>query len=66
MSVLVDTNILTRTAQPGHSQHSLAFQAVDIVKARGEQVCLVAQVVYEFWAVATRPVGENGLGLTVA
>lgn len=37
-----------------------------LVKLRvdGEQLALVAQNLYEFWAVATRPVADNGLGLS--
>lgn len=66
MTVLFDTNILTRAAQPGHAHHLLALQAGDILKSRGEDLCIVPQVLYEFWTVATRPSGENGLGLTTA
>jgi hypothetical protein len=28
--------------------------------------CIVPQIVYEYWVVATRPLAENGLGLTIA
>lgn len=63
MTVLFDTNILTRAAQPGHVHHPLALKAGDILKSRGEDLCIVPQVMYEFWTVATRPPGENGLGL---
>jgi predicted nucleic acid-binding protein len=28
-------------------------------------LCIVPQVVYEFWVVGTRPTSENGLGLTI-
>lgn len=64
MSVLFDTNILLRAAQPGHPQHQQALKAGDVLKDRGETLCVAAQVLCEFWAVATRPEGENGLGLT--
>ncbi|NOT01291.1 MAG: type II toxin-antitoxin system VapC family toxin [Phycisphaerales bacterium] len=64
MSVLFDTNIFIRAAQPGHALQPLAVKAGDILKARGDEVCVVPQVLYEFWSVATRPAGENGLGLT--
>lgn len=66
MSVLFDTNIFTRAAQPGHPFQPLAVKAGDILKAKGDELCVVPQVLYEFWAVATRPGGENGLGLTTA
>ncbi len=46
--------------------HRLAVDAVAALHAQGEQLCLVSQNFYEFWVVATRPVGHNGLGLTPA
>jgi|SRR6185295_8348637 len=66
MSVLLDTNILTRSAQPGHPMHKAALDAVDILRTRGEQLYVVPQNLVEFWAVATRPLSVNGLGMTPA
>jgi predicted nucleic acid-binding protein len=66
MSTLLDTNILTRSAQPGHPMHQAAVDAVDVLRRRGEVLHLVPQNFYEFWIVATRPVAQNGLGLTPA
>ena len=66
MNVLLDTNILGRMMQPGHPQYQTAAEAVDALVARGESPCVVPQVFYEFWVVATRPTANNGLGLTVA
>jgi predicted nucleic acid-binding protein len=63
MRILLDTNILTRSAQPGHAQHQAVITAVAALTARRETLCLVPQNLYEFWVVATRPVGENGLGM---
>jgi predicted nucleic acid-binding protein len=63
MSVLIDTNILTRAAQPGHPMHNDALNAVGILRARGEELCVVAQNLIEFWAVATRPLSANGLDM---
>ena len=62
--ILVDTNILARSAQPGHSQHQIAIEAVEALRLRDETLCLVPQVLYEYWSVATRPVEQNGLGMT--
>ncbi len=64
--ILVDTNILLRAAQPGHSQHRAALQAVGALRLRDEILCLVPQVIYGYWVVASRPVDRNGLGMTVA
>jgi predicted nucleic acid-binding protein len=66
MSVLVDTNMLLRTAQPHHAMFKPAGDAVGILRKRGERLCLVPQNLYEFWVVCTRPLGKNGLGLSVA
>ncbi len=65
MKVLIDTNILARAAQPDNPDHALATSAPAKLKHRGDQPCLVVQIFYEFWAVATRPASQNGLQLTV-
>ena len=36
-----------------------------LLRAHGDTLFLVPQNLYEFWVVATRPLGENGLGMTV-
>jgi predicted nucleic acid-binding protein len=64
MSTLLDTNILTRAAQPGHALHQAAVDAVAELRRQGDTPVLVPQNLYEFWVVATRPVAQNGLGLT--
>ena len=65
MRVLLDTNILTRSAQPAHPHHEAAVSSPSLLRARGDTLFLVPQNLYEFWVVATRPLGENGLGMTV-
>lgn len=62
--LLVDTNVLLRLVEPAHGQHATAVDATELLDALGHQVVIVPQVVYEFWAVATRPVDANGLGMT--
>lgn len=64
--ILVDTNVLLRCAQPAHSQYATAKSAVKTTRMRGFIPCIVPQVIYEYWVVATRPVAQNGLGLTTA
>jgi predicted nucleic acid-binding protein len=63
MNVLLDTNVLGRMAEAGHAQHQVAVDAVAVLVGRGDSPCLVPQVLYEFWAVATRPLSVNGLGM---
>lgn len=66
MSFLVDTNVLLRSAQPTHPMHPDATRAVGLLLARGETLSVIPQNLIEYWAVATRPVEANGLGLGVA
>jgi predicted nucleic acid-binding protein len=66
MNYLVDTNILTRLAEPGHAMHQAALDAVKLLAAQGHKLHIVPQNVYEFWVVCTRPVSVNGMGKTAA
>lgn len=64
MRVLVDANVLLRSAQPQHPQHEVARDALTQLHANGHEIVIVPQVIYEFWVVATRPTEVNGLGLS--
>ena len=66
MAILLDTNILLRQAEPRHAQHQASTEAADELRRRGEDLVVVPQVLYEFWSVATRPIAQNGLGMTPA
>lgn len=66
MSVLVDTNILLRSVQPMHPQHAAAVGAVSQLLAEGTPVYFTLQNIAEFWNVATRPIANNGLGLSIS
>lgn len=64
MKFLVDTNILTRSAEPGDPLYKPATDALATIRAQGHSLCLVPQNLYEFWVVMTRPQVVNGLGKT--
>jgi predicted nucleic acid-binding protein len=66
MNVQLDTNILTLIAQPSHPRHDTAVAAVRQLESSAQTLRIVPQNLFEFWAVATRPVVSMGLGLTVA
>lgn len=66
MSYLVDTNVLLRSAQPHHQMHADAVAATLKLKRNGESLSITPQNLIEFWAVATRPVAANGLGMSIA
>jgi predicted nucleic acid-binding protein len=63
--VLLDTNTLLRTLQPLHPQREIARVAIKALAARGRELHLVPQNLVELWVVATRPVSQNGLGLSI-
>ena len=64
MRILVDTNILLRSAQPTHPMCSQATHAVARLIRDKHSLFICAQNVAEFWNVATRPAELNGLGLS--
>lgn len=64
MRWLVDTNVLLRSVQPTDPMHEDAAQSVSILRSRRD-VQITTQNLIEFWAVCTRPVANNGLGLTI-
>lgn len=64
MRVLVDTNILLRSAQPNHPLSSQATQAVSKLIRQEDAVFFCSQNITEFWNVATRPTDRNGLGMS--
>jgi predicted nucleic acid-binding protein len=66
MKILLDTNILLRSSQPLNPLAAIASRAVLKAQLSGEQLCLVPQILYEFWSVGTRDATMNGLGLTPA
>ncbi len=65
MSILVDTNILIRLVDLADRKNPIAKRAVERLLIDQETIAIVAQNLYEFWVVATRPVAVNGLGLSI-
>jgi predicted nucleic acid-binding protein len=66
MIVLADANVLLRLADPTSPTHAVAGAAAARLRAQGDSLQMVPQSIYEFWAVATRPIAHNGLGLSGA
>lgn len=66
MRILLDTNILIRYGDRGQPDHADAVSAVHSLEAGGHEPVIVPQVLYEYWAVATRPADKNGLGMATA
>ena len=65
MKYLVDTNILLRLVQKNSPIHLDTQRAILKLKKQGEFLCIIPQNIVEFWAVATRPLDKNGLGLSI-
>ena len=63
MNVLLDTNVVVAFLRRGHIRHATSTSAVKRLLADDHELCLVPQVCYEFWVVATRPLSSNGLGM---
>src|SRR4051794_33681115 len=66
MTIVLDANVLLRLADPTCAARPTAIEAVRLLLARGESLRIVPQTVYEYWVVATRPIANNGLGLSSA
>ena len=66
MPFLARTNILLRLAEPGDPDYAIVRSAVDALVDRDEELCYAAQNLVEFWNVCTRPVAQNGFGLSTA
>jgi len=64
--VLLDTNICLRFADASSGGHEIAATAVHRLILAGHRIRLTPQVLVEFWAVATRPIKNNGLEWTTS
>lgn len=66
MDILADTNILLRRIQRGSAQHRQTRDALNHLSKSRHRLCVTSQNLIELWAVCTRPVDNNGLGLSPA
>jgi predicted nucleic acid-binding protein len=64
--VLIDTSALLRTLQVRHPQYEIIARALELLPKQRRRLHVVPQNLVELWVVATRPVKQNGLGLTPA
>ncbi|MFO0935120.1 MAG: hypothetical protein U0798_01215 [Gemmataceae bacterium] len=62
--IVLDANILLRRLCPADLHYHSVVEALDYFEQISEPFCLFPQTVYEFWAVATRPITANGLGMS--
>jgi predicted nucleic acid-binding protein len=64
--LFVDTNILIRVSDADDPTHAVCVEAVRRLQTEANELCFGAQVMIEYWVVATRPRTVNGLGLEPA
>lgn len=64
MRHLLDTNIALRSLNSSLSSYELVVSVLERLRSEGHELCLVPQVLYEYWAVVTRPAIHNGFGLS--
>jgi predicted nucleic acid-binding protein len=60
--ILLDTNLLLRLRNTSDPDHAIRRQALEVAEGRSLRPAIAAQVLMEFWVVATRPKSVNGLG----
>lgn len=64
--MLIDTSTLLRTLQVRHPQYETVARALETLPARGHEIHIVPQNLFEMWVVATRPASQNGLGMSIS
>lgn len=64
MIIVVDANLMLRYVETTATHHPFAVASVAHFKSSGDELRALPQCFYEFWVVATRPVANNGLGLS--
>jgi predicted nucleic acid-binding protein len=66
MAYLLDTGVLLRLVNVQDQSHAVVRQAIERLTADKEELFITTQNVAELWNVGTRPVADNGLGLSIA
>lgn len=66
MRVILDTNIILRLADRTAPDHNLSYSLVKRLFSEDCEICIIPQVLVEFYVVATRPVNSNGFGWDAA
>jgi predicted nucleic acid-binding protein len=61
---LIDTNVLLSWVHPQTPKHSTAIEAIRKIARQSDICCYAPQNLVEFWRVCTRPVQQNGFGLS--
>jgi predicted nucleic acid-binding protein len=65
VSFAVDTNVLLRSIDDASVTQLVAQHGLLALRNNGETLFIFPQNLIEFWAVATRPTANNGLGWSI-
>jgi len=63
---LLDTNVLLRLYQPNSPEFSSIRRAIHSLHRANAALYYLSQNIIEFWNVSTRPLAQNGYGLSPA
>lgn len=64
MKYLIDTNVFLRFVEVDSPEFEVCDQALEAIKNSSDSACYCAQIMIEFWSVATRPRDVNGLAMS--
>ena len=64
MIYLIDTNVLLRVLHSTDPSSPIAETAVRKLLSNGHRLHATTQNIIEFWNVSTRPIHQNGIGLS--
>jgi predicted nucleic acid-binding protein len=64
LDIFADTSVVIRFVSPDDPKHELVCAAVAELLFAGHRLIYTPQVARETWSVITRPISNNGLGLT--
>ena len=65
LDILADTSVVLRFISPDDPKHPLVLRRIRELSDEGHRICFTPQVARECWSVMTRPVDQNGFGLTI-
>ena len=66
MTAIIDASLAIGLLLPDHPRHARAVALVERAESLGYSLRLAPQTAYEAWVVLSRPVSDNGYGITPA
>ena len=63
--ILIDTNVILRSKQKSSPHYQEVTETLVKLVEDEEELIICPQVIYEFYVVVTRPIEQNGFGLSM-